>query len=202
MTTASALIERARSLSDLVNSKFITYEDELSSLNESYRDIYSWLCNNSDDYFVKEFYTTIIQNDPNDPTIALVSLPDDFYKLRFIDYQYQGLWNRVRKYSTEARDSIPGSPQYRFYGKDLRIIGLNPYGANGRLRLTYYPPADVITLPEYAFEYCTSVAAFNKSLVNAPIYTSQGNSLIYVYNGTSIRVESIDSNTIANPVTL
>jgi hypothetical protein len=202
MTTASALIERARSLADLVNSKFISYDDEVSSLNESYRDIYSWLCNNNDDYFVKEYVTTITQNIANDPNAAIVALPADFYKLRFIDYQYQGYWSRVRKYSTEARDNNPSSPQYRFYGNDLRIIGLNPNGANGNLRLVYYPPADIITLPEYAYAYGTSIAAYNKSLVNEPFYVSQDNSLIYVYNGTSIRVESIDNNTVSTPVTI
>lgn len=202
MTTASALIERARSLADLVNSKFITYSDEYSSLNESYRDIYSWLCNNDDDYFVKEYITTLVPNITNDPLNALVDLPEDFYKLRFIDYQYQGYWNRVRKYSTEARDNVTIAPQYRFYGNQLRVIGLNPNGANGNLRLTYYPPAEVLTLPEYAFNYGTSIAPYNKSLVNAPNYTAQGNSLIYVYNGTSIRVESVDNSTVSNPVTI
>lgn len=197
--TASYLIERARSLSDLVNSKFISYEDEVSSLNESYRDIYSWLCNNDDDYYVKEYFTTVVPNVANDPTVSLITLPEDFYKLRFIDYQFQGNWTRVRKYSTEERDNNPSGPKYRFYGKELRIIGVNPNGANGNLRIVYYPPAEVITLPNYAYNFATSYFAHQKVLVRSPIYVPEGNTFIYTYANAAIRSESIDDNTVATP---
>lgn len=201
-TTASALIERARSLADLANSKFINYDDEVSSLNESYRDIYSWLCNNDDDFFVKEYLATVTGSISNDPTAALVTLPADLYKLRFVDYWNQGNWQRVRKYSTEARDNNPGQPQYRFYGEDLRIIGMQSLGAALQLRLVYYPPADVITVPDYAYEYCSSYQPYQKDNISSPTYVAAGNYLIYLYSGTTIRSESIDYNTVAAPITL
>ena len=49
---ASEIIRRARSLADIANSDYISHEDETESLYESYKDVYSEILNQSDDYYL------------------------------------------------------------------------------------------------------------------------------------------------------
>lgn len=199
MYTSSSLIERARSLADLANVKFITYDDELQSLNESYRDVYNWLTNANDDYFIKTAIITLTHSDPTRPGSYLEDLPEDFYKLRFIDFLDQGHWSKMRKFSLEARDTSGSSPRYRFLGKQLWVTGCQE---TSQIKIAYYPPCPAIPLPEYAYDFGTSIEPYNKSLVGIPAFTSQYNSLVYPYNGTTIRVESITNGTVSAPVTI
>lgn len=198
--TASKLVDRARSLADLTNSKFISYQDELSSVNEAYRDIYNWMTNNDDDYFIKTVVLTAADftQDPTDPGTILLTLPADYYKTRYIDYRMGTMWTRMHRYSPEGRND-KGVPLYRPFGDTIRIISFN---AIPEIKLTYYPPAPVITLPEYALLYGTSYPVYSRDLITSPFFISSANSLLYIYNGTTIKVESVDYNTVNTPITL
>ena len=50
--TASSVIARGLSLADLQNSQFVTYQDQTNGLFEAYKDLYSSITANDDDYFI------------------------------------------------------------------------------------------------------------------------------------------------------
>ncbi len=86
---ASEIIARARSVSDLPNTNFITHTDELSSLNEAWKDIYSALVENDDDYYVTRITLSIGSGDAvaGSTNEYLKALPSDALKIRYVDWQ-------------------------------------------------------------------------------------------------------------------
>lgn len=192
---ALGLIQTARSLADLQNSKNITYRDQLDLINESYRDLYSRYTESDGDYFVSE-YVFSLSTAWVDPTVTngsnfLVPLPDDFYKIRYLDYQYGGQWFPVDVFSTSQRDFLPGPPRYRIKNSKLWLI-LSP-GSAASFRLAYYTPPAVVSAPDDPKVYGAAIPAYNKPLATRPVFVAQGNTLVYVYNGTAITAESLDS---------
>jgi len=188
------IVLRARSLADLVNSDFITIDDEVSSLWESWKDIYSKITDSSDDYFISSIIIDTAGN-----TVQLgtneweLILPNNIYKIRFVNY-YNGRWISMDKFNTNQRNRVTFAPQYRWRGNKLWIIGNS---LPGQIRIDYYPAPIKPSIPEADYNYCLSYPLYNRSGISNLSFTRTINStqteptdyLFYIYNN-DIFVES------------
>jgi len=197
---ATDIIKRARSLSDTPNSLFISTSDEQQSLYESWKDIYSKITDSSDDYFLIEIFldmSTAVQLGTNEWEITV---PADVYKIRFVNYRdTTGGWTNMYKFATDSRNRLSGSPKYRWRANKLWVTGSTLPSA---IRLEYYPAPIVPSIPEPDWNYCLSLAQYDKTNVSSPNYFSVINPnnsdntdyLIYIFAGTTIKVESATLN--------
>lgn len=212
----SQLIARAFSLADLVNSKFISYSDRMNSLNEAWKDVYNFLTDRNDDYFMT--LTTMntssaVVGAPLNTNEYLLPLPDDFFKLRFLDYNYSGSWQPMRKFALDKRDDYSTVMSYRFQGENLWVLA-GPFTTSfPMIRIGYYPPPPVIYAPDFTqfFTPNTGLADYSLASIVDPFYipgqsnsplpdaTSQPtltvNSMLYSLPGTGISFVSNNTNT-------
>ena len=138
--TAGKLIDYAMSLADLQNSQFISYEDKVNLINESYRDIYSRYVESDGDYYCKDVIINVTPAmlEPNTNNNSyLIDLPADFYKVRFVDFNYGGNWVACQHFSSSQRNNVNTTPMYRLKNNKLWIIS-SP-GSFTQIKLTYYP---------------------------------------------------------------
>lgn len=144
----STIRDMARSIADLPNSTIITAQDELNYLQESYLDVYTKILENNDDFYLKDFVYTVTSanQDPNNIYDYLVTLPFDFYRLRFIDYQYGANWNRMDKFNPDLRNVTGTSPRYRFKDTKLWVHNSTLNTGNLVIRVSYYPVPQTLTL--------------------------------------------------------
>ena len=195
---ASGLVAYARSLADLVNSKFISYSDGLTLLNEGYRDIYNLMTESSGDYFTKDFVFTLtsINKDPNSLTgnEYLYTPPADFYKLRFLSYNTGSNWANVDRFSGTDRNNNPGKPMYRMKNGQLWLIV--PNGSAMNFKITYYTPPAVATFPNDDIAYASAIAVYNQSGIQAGSYIDSSQVSIYIY-GKSILAESLATGVVS-----
>ncbi len=189
------IIKRARSLADLTNSDFISWEDEVSSLWESWKDIYSKITDSSDDYFI----TSVII-----PTSGATQLGDseweltipDIYKIRFVNYWDNGRWVNMEKFNTNQRNRQLSSPRYRWRGNKLWIVA-SSFGLPSQIRIDYYPAPIQPSVPEASYNYASTYPLYQRSGISSPTFTRVANSVnteptdyfFYVYNNDII-VES------------
>jgi hypothetical protein len=134
---ASEIVKRARSLADVPNSQFISYSDELESMWESYKDIYSKITDTSDDYFISQSIldtSTAVQLGINEWEI---DMPSDMYKIRFVDFMDNGRWQNMDKFNTQSRNKSYSRPMYRFRGNKLWVIGSSYTGLPASIRVDY-----------------------------------------------------------------
>lgn len=200
--TASQIISRARSIADLPNSKFIESDDESDSLNESWRDIYSKLIDADDDYYLTEASLTTGTAVTGTDCEYLITLPTDFLKIRYLDYQIAGnAWQPVQKFPLSMKDYNPGAPYYRIKNGTLWIIWSGLIGT-GTLKLGYYPVPEFATTPNRDLAYGTSYTGATFPLVTSPVYALPLNNGVYVYNTNVIKAESVDSGTVSSPTSL
>ncbi len=202
---ASDLVIRAREVADLPNSKFVTHNMELNSLNESWKDIYAALVENDDDYYVTEVTLTLT------PAMAvaganneyLCPLPSDFHKLRYLDYQGNGAdWWPVKKFPISMKDAQPGEPYYRIKGAFLWIVGGSNASSALSFRMGYYPSTPTVTAPMAPLSYGTSYLPNLFGNVTAPGYAPFQEIMVYAYTSTIITAESVRLGTVSAPVAL
>lgn len=194
---ASEIVARARSLADIPNSDFISYADQVESLNEGYRDIYSTLVENDDDYYLNEYSVALTSAMAVEEGVYLVPLPADFYKLRYLDRNNGSVWEPMEKFNIRTKNWTSQTACYRFKNGNLWIVGNVDQGMT--IRIGYYPPPERVTLPEDTLDYGSAVAAASKSLITYPLYIPENQIMVYVYNGTTIYAESL---TLGTRVTL
>ena len=202
---ASQVIARARSLSDLPQSKFISHSDELDSLNDSWRDKYQRLIDSADDYYMTT--TTLTLSSTN--LVAgtqyefLIALPTDFYKLRFADFYDGSAWIPMEKFPISMKDYNTGRPYYRIQGSSLWVIWGGYNQANAPIKIGYYPPPVTVTCPQSPLEYGTSYTRDLFAGVTAPCYAPAAQTMVYAYGATFIiKAESVTNNTVTAPVAL
>jgi hypothetical protein len=200
--TASEIIARARSLSDLPNSQFVSHSDEVQSVNESWKDLYqSLLEQGDDDYFVNQTIVTLT------PAMSVgdgewqVTLPTDFYKLRYVDYRGATLWTEMDKFPLSMRDYNPMEPYYRLKNGNLWIIGATSLSTSLQIRIAYFPPPVAITAPQNDFVYGTSYSGSAFTALLSPGYAPLNETAIYA-NGLVITAESQMLSTVKAPVAL
>jgi len=203
--TAQDVVLRARSVSDLPASKFVSHQDELDSLNESWKDLYNALTEADDDYNVTEVNpitltsTYAVAGANNE---YLYPLPADFLKIRYLDYKIAGQdWLPVKKFSMAQKDNQPGDPYYRLKGSNLWIIGGSVAATGITLRLGYYPVPPTVTCPQNDFVYGTSYAPNLFTTIAAPAYAPYLQTMVYTY-GQVITSENITNATVSSPMAL
>jgi len=201
--TSTELIERAENLSDLKNSDYINYNDKLSSLNESYKDLYSKITDNNDDYYVNQVVINLDSSMFTAPNEWLVPLPADFYKIRWLDgsqAQSPPQWMRIEKFplSSKNQQSVPG---YRIRGQYLWITQASDLFPIEIIRLGYYPPPVPITYPQDTVYFATEIAPDNLQycsnnfycekfdVTNGTIIEQQQNMLYVYYNADTVTWE-------------
>jgi len=203
--TASQLIKRARSLADVPNSLFISHDDEVNSLTESWKDIYSKITDSSDDYFITEVILDTSTATKLGDNEWELTMPADVYKIRFVDWKNSGRWENMTKFNTNNRNKLYGQPQYRYRSAKLWLIA-NSLPAE--IRIDYYPPPIAPTVPEKPWQYLMFTPSYLTSVnVTSPQYFSVPNPnltdntdyLLYIYGGTAIKLES---STLNSTVTL
>jgi hypothetical protein len=170
--TVASVLSRGLEVADLTNASSISATYQINSFNEAYRTAYELITESNDDYYV---------------TIAawagenVIPLPADFFKLRAVDYDYNGVYRGMIKFSmternryagVEGDDSVP--PMYRLQGANLYII---PEDGTYNGRIWYYPNATTYTasdtisfpsnlLPEFLAYECA--VKFMKKMHAAP----------------------------------
>jgi hypothetical protein len=204
MMTATQIISRARFVSELPSSKFVSHFDELQSLNEAWKQIYAALMDNDDDFYVNEttFAFTAALLVANTTQEYLSPLPEDFLRDRYLDFRGNFDWTPIRKFPLSMKDLNPAIPYYRIKNSSLWVIGSNGNTSNFTVRMGYYPRVATITAPQAALPYGTSYAPNLFALVTAPGYSPYLQQIVYAYNAIGIRSESITSNTVTAPVAL
>ena len=189
--TASQIIARARSLSDLPNSQFVSYDDEVQSLNESWKDLYqSLLEQGDDDYFVNQITVGITPAMSVGTNEWEIPLPEDFYKLRYVDYRGATLWTEMDKFPLSMRDYNPMEPYYRLKNGKLWVIGSQALSTALTLRIAYFPPPVEITQPKPTLDYGTTLTATALAAVTQPFYIDAQQVMLYV-SGNDIWAESL-----------
>jgi hypothetical protein len=202
--TATQILARARFVSELPQSKFVSHTDELQSLNESWKQIYAALMDNDDDYYVNEtnFAFTVASLVANTTNEYLSPLPEDFLRSRYLDFRGNFDWTPMKKFPLSMKDLNPAIPYYRVKNSSLWVIGSNGSTTNFTIRMGYYPRVVTITAPQAPLTYGTSYAPNLFALVTAPAYSPYLQQIVYAYNGTGIRSESISGLTVSSPVAL
>ena len=204
--TANDIILRARSVSDLPASQFVSHLDELNSLNEAWKDVYSALVENDDDYYVTETTITLsaIYAVAGTANEYLYPLPADFLKIRYLDFRGDANnYMPVKKFSLAQKDDQPGDPYYRIKGTNLWIIGGSVPSAGMTLRMGYYAAVATITCPQNDLLYGTSYTGAQYSTISSPAYAPLGQTFIYANSSTFvIYAESLTNSTVATPTAL
>jgi hypothetical protein len=202
--TATDIILRARSVSDLPNSKFLSHLDELNSINEAWKDIYAVGTDNDDDYWVTRltFALTVTFAVAGSNNEYLYPLPSDFFKLRYLDFRTAAAdFLPMKKFNLGMKDDQPGDPYYRFEGQNLWITGGSVPSTGLTIRMGYYPTPATITAPQQPFVYGTSYTPTQFATVIAPCYAPYLQSMVYAY-GNIITSENITNATVGTPVAL
>lgn len=126
--SANEIINRAKSLADVANTDYISYEDALQYINDSYNWLYQLAINRGDDYFVRQLSVGPGQN----------KLPPDFYQLRSVN----GI--NGANYTRLPIGSITNTPGYRLINNTIEINAIN------NAEVSYYPKPTFITLSKEA----------------------------------------------------
>lgn len=128
------------------NSTFISDSELTTYINQSAFELYDLLIGTYDDYFVKD-PPTLFSLSGGQASSSFV-LPDDFYKLRGIDFNLDGdRWVDLAQYNFKERnrqDGLVKSIYFRVYNLKYRVIGnkvfFKPYDScAGNYRLYYIP---------------------------------------------------------------
>ena len=200
--TARGLIDYARSVADLQNTKFITYQDENNLLNEAYRDIYSRYTESDGDYYCIETVIDILPSmaDPNNIGRGnLVPLPTDFLKIRTLSYNFGGQWCPVQKFSMSNRDNNTSAPCYRLKNGNLWIIGGTSMYT--QIKLNYYPIPDLITFPDSPVSLASSETVYTYPTIVGGDYIDKLDIFFYIENNAGTGYKNIKAENIKTGVT-
>lgn len=130
---ASEIVNRALQMSDLTNTDFISNEENIHLLNESWKEFYQLLINKGDKQFVKE----VELSGSNLHGVAEYDMPEDCYQIQSIKNPYNGSII-PRKAESESITSC----SYEVFNDKIRL-----YGTVGTVVMTYYTLPEFITVP-------------------------------------------------------
>ncbi len=190
----SDIVKRGRQVADLQNAQFIIRDDEVGSLNESWRDIYALLCENDDDYFVTEAILTLSTFYLTATNEWTIPLPADFFKLRSLDFKGNENWRVIDKTPLSGRNEGAGDLQYRIANNNLVLVGNNTISASGQIRLKYYPAVETLSVPDREKMGGYDLTLAQKAGITWPIYDAPSNTIVYLYAG-DIVAESLSALT-------
>lgn len=141
----SEIIAIGRSQADVPNTSFYTDADALRSVNMAWKQIYSQLATNDDDFFVTQFAIpslTAVSNRQNTYTYDFSGVSGGMYRLRLLQYQAGDFWRPVDKMTIQNFGSPQADPAYRIEGTKLWIFARNSYN----YEMWYYPQPATLTL--------------------------------------------------------
>jgi len=204
---ASEIISRARSLADLQSSKAISYNDEKNSINEAYKLVYNKLSESNDDFYLLEkLYTNVTGYTSTMPYNYLLPLPTDFYKLRTVSYLFNGSWYPMSRLPLNMRNTNTTEPYYRLRNNELWIV-TGTTSTIADIQITYYPPPETITLPDYSTDFAETVPLASSlpkiyCIKDATtLYKCTGNTIVsYTANKTASTLIYTGASATAYPV--
>lgn len=174
---ASEIVNRALSLADLHNTDFISNEENIYYLNDSWKEFYQLLINKGDKQFVKE----VLLYPTNGFGTAEYNLPEDLYQIQSIKNPVTG--NIItRKAESEGHTSNT----YEIINDKLKL-----YGVAGNIVMTYYTVPEWITLPD------KTIVSDLEYVDIASILSNVSNSFL---NGDDIVYNVVTGETIASNV--
>jgi hypothetical protein len=197
----SEIVSWGRSLSNIASAKAIEPDYEDQSVNASWKDLYSTITESDTDYFTATLLITVTAGMATGTFEYMVPLPENFYKLRAIDYIpsfSNGLWAPMEKFALSSRTDEWFTPRYRLDNSNLWIVGQNV----SQIRVKYYLPPAALTHPQPDLQFDTAVTPNNFALISSPVYAAWKNTGAYVYNAQNIVEGSIDDGTVGAPVIL
>jgi hypothetical protein len=182
------MLARAMTLADLVNSKYVTQADKLYSLNEAWRDLYSALTESDDDYFLEVVVLPMAGATALDRYTWTMPLPENCYKVRYIDYQATTDWIRMDRFALEERNDGPGDPSYRIRNQELWLAFGPATPVPSQIRVGYYPAPARLSAPEVPRSFGLSSTEAVRASAAWPFLDPEKNILVYT-DGTSIFAE-------------
>jgi hypothetical protein len=131
--TYAELLRRAKSAADMVYSNFLEAQDWLDLINASTRALYNKLTEADQDFYTT---STTLTTNGRDKTYRL---PDDFYKLRGVDYVSYGQQRSMKKFSFRDRNRYQDAQEiirYRLQGSN---IAFEPVPSAQTITIWYVP---------------------------------------------------------------
>lgn len=125
----SDLFRRAKQLADLEGSDFITWNEAINNINESYIELYEKLINMGDNSFVESFYTV-----PGE-----TELPKDFWQLKGVY-----LWNNGNLKTINRRSD---NASIHFTSYELKNGKLCVFGNPSDVFVEYYKRPETLLMP-------------------------------------------------------
>ena len=129
--TSSDIIKRATQIADLENSDFISFNEKIALLNESYVALYQKLINKGDNAFLRYINTNK----------SIIDLPQDFYQLKAVLLNNNGYLQPIKRRPQNQNDK---DLSYEIINNTLKING---YYSGGSISIEYYPTPVTLTFP-------------------------------------------------------
>ena len=179
--TTKDIVNRATQLADLENSDFISWNENINLLNESWQKIYQQLIDNGDKTFIKEITVT---------SDKVIKLPCDFYELFSVEL-VPSCTQIPRKAKSESERGLG----YDIINDELVLYGLN----TENIRIRYLPTPQTLTLKNKTMDINSNV--YNDSDYKA--WDCFKNRYIYSnYNTTNtVKIFSTDANDVVQTFT-
>src|SRR5574344_1075433 len=133
--TVSDIITKAEQLSDLENSSFLSWNEKINRLNDSYSTLYQTVINHNDKYFYKSFTISNVKSSV-DGQPASYTLPSDFYQLASI-HTVPDCTEILRKSDSESEKCL----RYDIVNGELMIYG----DCVSNIEVSYWPIPDTLT---------------------------------------------------------
>lgn len=130
---ASQIVKRAFNLADLSNTDFVSHEEAVQYLNDSFTEIFNNIVNHGEKVFVKE-----VKLSGTGGPMQEFDLPWDLYRICVIRDPFSG-YNLLRHVDTESDMDA----SYEIVNDKLRV-----YGATSNLIMTYYVKPLWLTYPD------------------------------------------------------
>lgn len=116
--TYTELLRRAKAKADMEFSDFIDSEEWLDIINSSTRKLYNKLVEADQDFYTAARYIE------TNGTAKIYRLPADFYKLRGVDYEFNGRQRSMKRFSFRDRNNFENGEntiRYRVIGSQIHF---------------------------------------------------------------------------------
>lgn len=171
--TTKDIVNRATQLADLENSDFVSWNENINLLNESWQKIYQQLIDNGDKTFIKEFETVASNK---------IKLPCDFYQLFAVE-----LVPSCRQVLRKAKSEPESSLTYDIENDYLILYGT----VSEKVRIKYLPTPQTLTLQNVTKDIN---ADFN-AIENQYADTTWKNHFVDCYKNKYLNIRSANDKT-------
>ena len=173
---ASDIIRKARQLADLTNTDFITWDEEVSLLNDAYTMLYQKLVNIGDGSFVKPFVAFRGEN----------VLPPDFWQIRSVNLVQNKIVTPVKRRAD--------SENYSSLSYEIRFdkLYINGDYSNGEIIVEYWAKPKTLTYKPNPVTLAPDLEDRPVMTVHNEMFFTKENPNIYWYDCKSETNGSID----------